>query len=54
MSDTINYRHRSDVGMGIKSILFTAAAPEKNIWYLDISNNDLEHDGARHFTEFLE
>jgi hypothetical protein len=31
-----------------------AAAPEKNLLYLDLSNNDLEHDGARHFTEFLE
>jgi Ran GTPase-activating protein (RanGAP) involved in mRNA processing and transport len=54
MSDTINYRHRSDTVQGIKAILLTAVIPDKNVWYLDLSNNDLEHDGAKYFTEFLE
>ena len=51
-SDTINYRHRSDLCMGIKSLLLSAVTC--NIEKLDVSNNFLDLDGGRAFKEFLE
>lgn len=43
-SDTIHYRHRSDLCKGIKAIL--TAATDKQIEFIDLSDNDLEEDGA--------
>ena len=51
LSDTVNYRHRSDLCMGIKAILM--AAVNKNIRYIDMSDNFLDMDGGRAFAEFL-
>ena len=50
-SDTVKYRHRSDLCMGAKSIL--ASAIDKNIIELDMSSNFLDVDGARAFSDFL-
>lgn len=50
-SDTVRFQHRSDLCMGIKAILF--AAVDMQIELLDLSDNDLEHDGARAFQDFL-
>ena len=50
-SDTVRFQHRSDLCMGIKAILF--AAVDMQIERLDLSDNDLEHDGARAFQDFL-
>lgn len=51
LSDTVNYRHRSDLCMGIKSILM--AAVTKNIQQIDLSDNFLDIDGGRAFAAFL-
>lgn len=51
LSDTVNYRHRSDLCMGIKSILM--AAVTKDIQYIDLSDNFLDMDGGRAFASFL-
>jgi Ran GTPase-activating protein (RanGAP) involved in mRNA processing and transport len=51
LSDTVNYRHRSDLCMGIKSILM--AAVTNNIEYIDLSDNFLDMDGGRAFAAFL-
>ena len=51
LSDTVNYRHRSDLCMGIKSILM--AAVTKNIEYINLSDNFLDMDGGRAFAAFL-
>lgn len=51
LSDTVNYRHRSDLCMGIKSILMAAVAV--NIEYIDLSDNFLDMDGGRAFAAFL-
>jgi len=50
--DTINYRHRSDLCMGIKSLLL--AATTCNIEKIDVSDNFLDVDGGRAFQAFLE
>jgi len=46
-SDTVHFQHRSDLCMGIKAIL--AAALDKQIEFIDLSDNDLDYDGARAF-----
>lgn len=51
LSDTVNYRHRSDLCMGIKSILMAAVKME--IRYIDLSDNFLDMDGGRAFAAFL-
>ena len=51
LSDTVNYRHRSDLCMGIKAILMAAVA--NNIEYIDLSDNFLDMDGGRAFATFL-
>lgn len=51
LSDTVKFRHRSDLCMGIKSILM--AAVDKNIQYIDMSENFLDMDGGRAFASFL-
>lgn len=51
LSDTVNYRHRSDLCMGIKSILM--AAVKNDIQYIDLSDNFLDMDGGRAFAAFL-
>lgn len=51
-SDTIKYRHRSDLCAGTKAMLYQVK--DYNITYLDLSENFLDTDGARAFNEFLE
>lgn len=51
LSDTVNYRHRSDLCMGIKSILMAAVKAE--IRYINLSDNFLDMDGGRAFAAFL-
>lgn len=50
-SDTVHSQHRSDLCMGIKAIL--TAATDKEIEFIDLSDNDLDFDGARAFYQFL-
>lgn len=51
-SDTVKYRHRSDLCAGTKAMLYQVR--EFNIVHLDLSENFLDSDGARAFCEFLE
>lgn len=51
-SDTVSYRHRSDMCAGTKAMLYQIK--DFNIVYLDLSENFLDTDGARAFNEFLE
>ena len=51
-SDTMHYQHRTDLCLGIKSLLL--AASNKNIRYINLSDNFLDVDGARAFAAFLE
>lgn len=51
-SDTINMQHRSDLCMGIKSLLL--ALSDKQIRKVNLSDNFLDTDGARAFAAFLE
>ena len=52
-SDTVGYQHRSDVCMGISSIL-NAVAPKNTLIEIDLKDNLLDIDGARSVKEFLE
>lgn len=49
LSDTLKYRPRSDLCMSTKALLSAV----KNVKKLDLSNNFLDGDGARAFSEFL-
>ena len=51
-SDTVKYRHRSDLCAGTKAMLYQVK--DFNIVYIDLSENFLDIDGARAFSEFLE
>lgn len=51
-SDTVKYRHRSDIGMGIQAMLLEAI-PHK-IREVNLSDNFLDFDGAKMVCEFLE
>jgi Ran GTPase-activating protein (RanGAP) involved in mRNA processing and transport len=51
-SDTIKYRHRSDMCAGTKAMLYQVRT--FNIVYLNLQDNFLDSDGARAFNEFLE
>ena len=48
-SDTLKYRQRSDLCMSTRSLL----AAVGKIEFLDLSENFLDSDGARAFSEFL-
>ena len=50
-SDTVKYRHRSDLCMSVRAIL--AQASNKKVTKLNLRDNDLEEDGARAFVDFL-
>ena len=50
--DTVHFSNRSDLCMGIKSILF--AVQNFKIQLIDLSDNFLDGDGARSFAFFLE
>ena len=50
-SDTVKYRHRSDLCMSTRAIL--AHASKKNVRVLNLNDNLLEEDGARAFVDFL-
>jgi len=52
LSNSINSRHRSDVGRGIEAIL--VATKGLNITHINISNNGMDEDGAKYLKEFLE
>ena len=51
-SDTVKYRHRSDLCAGTKAMLYQVR--EFNIVNIDLSDNFQDTDGARAFNEFLE
>lgn len=51
-SDTVKFRHRSDLCMGTQAMLL--AANEKAIYSLNLADNLLEDDGARAYSAFLE
>lgn len=50
-SDTVKYRHRSDLCMSARAILTQAS--DKKVTKLNMKDNDLESDGARAFVDFL-
>ena len=50
-SNTVKYAHRSDLCMGIKSMLLSVQ--NKSIQVIDLSENFLDVDGARSFSEFI-
>ena len=50
-SDTVKYRHRSDLCMSVRAIL--TQAEDKSVTKLNLRDNDLEEDGARGFVDFL-
>jgi Ran GTPase-activating protein (RanGAP) involved in mRNA processing and transport len=52
LSDTAKYSHRTDLCLGIRSIL--ASSIEKNVHHINLSDNFLDVDGARAFASFLE
>lgn len=52
LSDTAKYQHRTDLCLGIRSILLSSI--DKNVQQIDLSNNFLDVDGARAFASFLE
>lgn len=51
-SDTVGYQHRSDICMGIQSMLNAVA--DKKIIEIDLKDNFLDVDGARSIKEFIE
>lgn len=52
-SDTVGYQHRSDVCMGIQSML-NAVAAKNTVVEIDLKDNLLDVDGARSIKEFVE
>ena len=51
-SDTVDYQHRSDLCMGISSML--RAVAEMKIIEIDLKDNFLDVDGARSIKDFIE
>lgn len=51
-SDTVNYQHRSDLCMGVSSML--RAVADNKIIEIDLKDNFLDVDGARAIKDFLE
>ena len=52
MSDTVDFPHRPDLRLSVKAVMM--ATLDKNIEYLDLSNNYLDQDGGSTFVKFLE
>ena len=52
LSDTIHFKHRTDLTMSSGNIL--DAAVDKQIIRINFADNDLEEDGAKAFVRFLE
>ena len=52
LSDTIKYRHRSDMPLGVNSMLKSAI--DYKVERINLSDNFLDHDGARSFKVFFE
>jgi hypothetical protein len=50
-SDTVKYKHRSDLCMSVRAIL--TQAEKKGVTKLNLRDNDMEEDGARAFEDFL-
>lgn len=52
LANTINSKHRTDVGRGIEAILNATKGLKIN--YVDISWNIMDSDGLKYLKQFLE